>query len=435
VPEGRKYNGAVHWEKTVLRADWLTSCFLQKSRINETNFLVGSTKVSQLNKISPEETDDIPCSQDVLVEKSPPEKRKSSPISPGTPIRCDFEVDENGKVSYISMLCDELTTPAREITKAVLRENQRKKNENMSPRMQKLKDLMKTPGVNGRNIVEEVSSPAPALPSCMKKTDRTYGLFDDASPYTQYQYKCKLDILDSDYVHLSDSKKKELRNVSETPNYNEMRRDFFKRRMPEFQSPLNAASQDTDSQSNMSKEASKFLNFGDSERISPKRKSSEIDDFSSLEMLLKEARESSAKKARASERLEYEAQKSAKSSFCEPSQNDDNKMLVDEHTQNDGINWISTQTHNVPPRSALTCGNTESSAAFHRPKSLPFRMLSEMDYDDEGAEEQDIVPDIFTDRSVPSKQPAAATEEDEEEEEKQPLIFGISCGNSSVSVS
>ncbi|KAG5667910.1 hypothetical protein PVAND_015875 [Polypedilum vanderplanki] len=403
VPQGQKFKAALAWKKTVLKADWLISCFQKRSRVDERNFLIGETKPS-LKNIENDAIDDIPYSQEISQEN------KSSAVqsAPSTPIRNDDEKD--AETLSISVLCQDLPTPARDITKAILKENRRQRNENMSPRTKRLKDLLKTPGINA-----DVSSPAPALPSCMKKPERCYGFFNDDSPYTQYQYKCKLAILDEDYVEISSDKKKNLKKICSTPSVDDWKKDFFRRRLPEFDSPMTKENE-IESHANMSKEASKFLNFGDTEVISPKRKSNEIDDFSSLEELLKEAQENSAKKAKASERLEYENQQKSAKSFHEEIENE-NKILIDQHPRNDQINWTSSQVE-IP---------RETSS--YRNSSLAFRKLTEIDYDDENAEEMDKPCTKFTEKVNEEEE---SEEMKENDEEKNSIIFGITCGNVSV---
>jgi hypothetical protein len=444
IPDGRKYEAAISWDKTILQADWLAECFMQKSRVDETNYLLGSTRPSKFNKKSTEIIDNIPSSQSAmegsLHDSSP--RLPSTPTTPTASEICGFD-DVGGPILDISLLCQDVPTPSRELTKQILRENRRERNINMSPRALKLKELMKTPGTNGDQFFFEPSSPAPELPECMRPLPEgeRFAPFPDASPYSQWWYKQKRGITDSHYVEISESKKKELKSICRTPTPMEIRRSFFKRRLPEFAtpSPVAAANKTADvsiadvSDADMSKEAQRFLNFGDTDAdiVSLKRKSTEneTDDF--LNELAKEASELSAKKKRLSYEKDYEAQqKSAQTVFQQSQDGDENVMMLDQEPCDDEVNWTSTQKE--APRAAAT-DTCASTASYYRASVR--RRLSEFDEcDEDGAAEMDARPIgmAYTESEL-----LTLTDDKEKENEntkEMPVAFGISMGNSSAEV-
>lgn len=274
-PTGKKYEGARNWGLPVIRAEWLLECLARKTRVDETEYLVGDTKASK-NNIRRRDSI-IPSSQDMSVDsigevqveafKSPDKGSNSVPESPCTPLP---EIDEN-RIGNLSWLLEDLPTPQREVTRKVLEKHAKKTV--VSPRQKILKDLMQTPGTFERELIDYVPSPPPELPACLRMPDRNYALFPDSSPATQWWYKHRIDALEENYIPVSQSKRKELKNIPMTPPPSHMRYDFFKKRLADFDSPDPRKPKANDSNglfmaritANMSGEASKFLNFEDTE--------------------------------------------------------------------------------------------------------------------------------------------------------------------------
>lgn len=165
-----------------------------------------------------------------------------------------------------------MPTPQRELTKAVLREGQAQNQ--ISPRAQRQKELLKTPGMTQKQVFEE-SSPMPELPECMRPPPVDYSIRPDSSPDSQWHWKRKLDAVDGRYVPKSDSLRKALLDNIVTPPYHVTRYQFFKRRLPNYTSPDPRCGNDNRSgrqeeasahcNVGMSQEAAKFLNFNETE--------------------------------------------------------------------------------------------------------------------------------------------------------------------------
>lgn len=169
-----------------------------------------------------------------------------------------------------------MPTPQRELTKAVLREGAAKNQ--ISPRAQRQKELLQTPGMTQKLIYEE-SSPMPELPECMRPLPETYSIVPDASPESQWRWKRKMAAIEGNYVQRSDSTRKAMFSNIATPPYAFTRYDFFKKRLPNYDSPDPRAvdgqpekTTATNYTSGMSQEAVKFLGFNESEVTGAVRK-------------------------------------------------------------------------------------------------------------------------------------------------------------------
>lgn len=213
--EGKKFVGAKAWNFSVLTADWLIESMKQKTRVDETPFLVGGTNASAKNH-----TESVPSSQaspqqcfdahDPPVENfddnagpfsiiSTPVRRNQneptpSPKTPDTPVN----------PLSISMLVADMPTPQRQITKAALLENQEKNID--SPRKKLLKQLMETPTTK---VKKPDDSPLgqPNLPECMREPPFDYSLRPNSSPDAQWFHKRKMEGLDNNYLPRSAAKK------------------------------------------------------------------------------------------------------------------------------------------------------------------------------------------------------------------------------------
>lgn len=269
--EGKKYEGARNWGLTVIKAEFLMDCYIRKVRVDETEYLVGDTKASRRNTKKRDSI--IPSSQDMSIDNieevdicKSPEKKSNVTASPKTPMT---NVDD--RIGNISWLLEDMPTPQREVTRRVLVEQQKKNV--VSPRTKLLKDLMQTPGNAQKNLTDYVPSPGPELPaSLLAPKEGNYALNPDSSPASQWWYKRRLEALDDRYVQVSKSKKKELKNIPVTPPISHIKHDFFKKRLADYDSPdPRSKSDDTEHlfmariTANMSNEASKFLNFEDTE--------------------------------------------------------------------------------------------------------------------------------------------------------------------------
>jgi BRCA1 C Terminus (BRCT) domain/twin BRCT domain len=294
--EGRKYLGAKGWDFTVLRAEWFYACYKHQTRYDETEFLVGDVPISKRNKID-EHSSMIPFSQETDIDEDMKEdeyiinrreidsvagsalpKRVAQlrgPVndSPKTPTTMDYE--EEGEVLSISKLCEDMPTPQRELTKAVLREADDKNQ--LSPRAQRQKELLKTPGMTQKFTFEE-SSPMPPTPDCMRKPPVDYSLRPDSSPDSQWFWKQKFESLDRMYEEKTDSSRKARLDNLVTPPYQNTRHDFFKKRIPQYHSPDPRDPYNHHHHTaGMSQEAANF--FDDSERIESMKMQAQYDKY------------------------------------------------------------------------------------------------------------------------------------------------------------
>jgi hypothetical protein len=275
IAEGKKYDGAIKWNKTVLRAEWIVECYLKKMRADETEFLVGDSKPSAKNVKKRDSI--IPFSQGSPALDSPVVRnlRSREVQSPQTPVALSDNEQDEQRVGNISLLVEDMDTPVRNITKSILMEQQKKNK--ISPRAQRMKDLMKTPSIAATkaNVDDYNASPNPDLPIYMKPpADGDYGLQPDATPNTQWHYKRRIDAVDDRFVERSQSKKKAIRDVEQTPPIDVIKYDFFQSRLPNYTSPdprssnYNNLQQNKDKLpyvagnfGNMSTEAKNFLNL------------------------------------------------------------------------------------------------------------------------------------------------------------------------------
>lgn len=273
-PEGKKFDGAKNWGLTVLRAEWLITCYKQKIRVDETDFIVGDTKISKRNIKKRDSI--IPSSQDYvesddILQTSPVRNQHVEERQPQTP--GNDELEENENRSNLTLIMEDFPTPQRNLVRSVLMEQQKQKTK-VSPRTKLLKDLMQTPA-NQKLTTNYNPSPAPELPQCLKAPEVDYALIPGSSPASQWYYKSKLDALDEQYVSPpSKSTRKALREAAFAENTppESVRYEFLRKRLSdqaEVPSRMNVG--ETQSlylarvTANMSKEASKFLNFEDTE--------------------------------------------------------------------------------------------------------------------------------------------------------------------------
>ncbi|XP_070494965.1 DNA topoisomerase 2-binding protein 1-like [Chironomus tepperi] len=418
-PEGKKYEGAKNWGLTVIKAEWLVECLIRKIRVDETEYLVGDTKASRRNIKKRESI--IPSSQEMSVDSiedvdmcKSPEKNPSVPASPKTPLP---NVDE-GRIGNLSWLLEDLATPEREVATRVLLKYEKKNV--VSPRSKLLKDLMQTPGTTEKELLDYVPSPCPELPESMLPPDRNYALFPDSSPATQWFYKIRMEALDDRYVPVSQSRRKELKNIPETPPLSHIRYDFFKKRLSDFDSPdPRAKADETDGlfmariTANMSNEASKFLNFEDTEANGTTTNQQQNTDIMKLDELLKQNTSQEEKNLRRS------------SSAPQAGENDSNvnKNMMDFNPKSPDclVRWSNTQ---MP-----------STAGFHH-ESQEQEVIQMEDGDDNQIEdiqnyESDEVPINVSEQERPinasdPESPINASVNDENSENK--FIFGISSG-------
>lgn len=163
-----------------------------------------------------------------------------------------------------------MPTPQRELTKAVLREGQAQNQ--MSPRAQRQKDLMKTPGMAEKYVFGD-GSPLPELPDIMRPPPVNYAPFADSSPETQWWWKRKIDAIQDDKrtTLMTQSQRKALK---EELTYEQRRYECFIRRLPNFASPEPKMIKDeVNNEGNaslacMTQEAAKFFMINESEAAS-----------------------------------------------------------------------------------------------------------------------------------------------------------------------
>lgn len=275
--QGKKYHGAINWQMTVLQAEWLLKCYNQKKRCDESEFLVGDATASRRNiQDDDQENSIIPSSQEIDDNYS--ENNNNNQFNTPHKSFLAAECNENeARLGNLDVLCEEMPTPQRNLTKSVLLEQQRK-NKQISPRSKLLKDLIKTPTAasSSRMHAEYVTSPAPELPhECLlaQIDGSNYGIQPNSSPASQMFYKRKIQLADEDYCHVSASNKKALKEVSQTPPVTLLRKEFYNRRMPQFLLPCEREPELSTQElliapytdDCMSKQADNFLNLSDTQ--------------------------------------------------------------------------------------------------------------------------------------------------------------------------
>ncbi|CRK87722.1 CLUMA_CG001512, isoform A [Clunio marinus] len=282
--EGKKFEHTKSWNCAALPVEWLLKCKDMKRRVDETPFLIGGTKAS-IKNIEEGNLSHVPSSQGSRYDDFDPpvenvdddddlenenvstpirtavSKFKTKTTTPQTPNSPMPELN-------ISRLVADFPTPQRELTKAVLLEYKTKNTE--SPRQKRVQALINTPATGKNNIVETISSPRPQLPEFMRTPPVDYGIRPGSSPNTQWFHKRKLDGLDSLYVERADSHKRQKSEEADpnpTPPFRHRRYDFYKERIPDYNSPdPRAETEDLlgcKRPCSVTNEASKFLNFDD----------------------------------------------------------------------------------------------------------------------------------------------------------------------------
>lgn len=326
--DGRKFESAKMWNFTALTAEWLQECMEKKQRVDETPYLVGGTKPSSRNVLARDTTilssqgdnfdaldppvENFADEPEVLRINKPINNRlralqesPQTPTSPGSP-------NTSASPFSISKLVEDLPTPHRQITKAILIEGRKE----MSQRQSRMQANFETPTTKKKKLLEDVAdSPMPALPDFMKTPDEDYGIRPNSTPGALWFHKRKFDGLDAQYIspyqptkRLREEEEKEV--TSSTP-FSHRRYDFYKSAVPGFNSPdprLFDTQQLIDANRNSrnppSNEATKCLNFDDA---TEKRKTAcenltddTYRDFRELEkrVNLENARKSATKKDR-----------------------------------------------------------------------------------------------------------------------------------------
>lgn len=277
IAQGKKYNGAISWDFTVLRGEWLYECIKNKMRCDETPFLVGESKLSKHNKKN-QRASIIPFSQGTPTIESEPELMETeqneykdneavlpkrvaelrprnidspkTPGTPSTPTTPNRSVDDG--ILSISDLVADMPTPQRELTKAAILEHQAKSQ--VSPRAARQKELLKTPGVTQKAVYDE-SSPMPELPDIMRPPPGPdFSIRPDSSPESQWFWKMKMEILDEQYMPRSESLKKALKEDQFVTPYAIKRYNFFKRTIPNYNSPYPGPNNGNDKDGDVSME-------------------------------------------------------------------------------------------------------------------------------------------------------------------------------------
>jgi hypothetical protein len=282
APEGKKYEGAIRWNFTVLKAEWLFECCKNNIRYDETPFLVGESLPSKRNKKN-QRASIIPFSQGTpeidsdgidieyrehegVLPKRVAALRPRTFESPKTPTTPDRSL-QDGILSVSDMVAD-MPTPQRQITKAAILEAQG--SNKFSPRAARQRELLKTPGAN-QNFVYDESSPMPELPDLMRPPPVDFSIRPDSSPESQWFWKMKMEMLDDHYEPRSDSLKKALRGDINVTPFLIKRFNFFKRALSNYNSPdpsnnqNNENNQENDDDVNMADEAANFLNNHESQ--------------------------------------------------------------------------------------------------------------------------------------------------------------------------
>lgn len=308
--EGKKYEGAIEWKITVLKADWLYNCYKFQKRCDESDFLVGNkTAVSKRNK--KDRTSMIPYSQDspgvggtmdlddddYIVSRRTPVSSSSSAIpkriaelrgtveSPKTPTStcASPNTSDSNEILSLSKICADMPTPQRETTIKAIKEAQLENQ--ISPRAARQKELLRTPGMTQNYVIPE-DSPMPELPNCMRTPVEDYSLRPNSSPATKQFYKRRFDAITQDqYNPISESAKKSMKSNLASPSYESIRDKILGPRLKNYatspNTPVSSAvdveikskSQTDQLQftSGMSQEAKKFLNFDESENPAEKQ--------------------------------------------------------------------------------------------------------------------------------------------------------------------
>lgn len=292
TPVGRKYDHAIKWDFTVLRAEWLYECCKNKMRVDETPFLVGNSLPSKRNRKSQRESI-IPFSQGTpesevmefehvresegVLPKRVAELRPRTIESPKTPTTPDKSFQDG--ILSVSDCVAEMPTPQRLLTKAAIVEAHG--SNKLSPRAARQRELLKTPGAN-QNFVYDESSPMPELPELVRPPPgNDFSIRPDSSPESQWFWKMKMELLDEQYVPRSDSLKKALQDDQQATPYARKRFNFFKKYIPNYNSPDPADKNNKENDKedhalsvdvNMEEEAANFLNVHESQSPVANRK-------------------------------------------------------------------------------------------------------------------------------------------------------------------
>lgn len=220
---GQKCTSAKAWDLAVLPVEWLLECYEKKQRVDESRYLLGGTMPTSRNKkrrdsIIPS-SQDLNSSLDKFDELDPPIENygeddgiRAGP-SNATPLRLAHEnlrsVDKTPDTPYqplsASLLCKDMSTPRRNYIKKVLAEAT---PQAMSPRRKRIESILDTPTVRRPRPNEEVDSPYPQTPDCLKPTEIDYSLRPNSSPESQWFHKRKFEALDTNYYGGSSREKR-----------------------------------------------------------------------------------------------------------------------------------------------------------------------------------------------------------------------------------
>lgn len=198
--EGKKFESAKLWSWSVVSVDWLLACLDKKQRVDETPFLIGGAHASTRNQKEARKSI-VPSSQGLVDDDSiieppaneshftPARRRVTEVLTPKTPMT---------PVLNVERLVEEMVTPQRQHTLAVLKENESKRI--VSPRQKRLDAIINTPSTRHRLMTDDVDSPRPELPECMKPNSMYFGIRPDTTPNTEACHKRKFESLDSQYI-------------------------------------------------------------------------------------------------------------------------------------------------------------------------------------------------------------------------------------------
>jgi hypothetical protein len=212
----QKFDAAKKLKKLCLSSAWITDSISQGYAMPADNYIFGNSKNRAAS--TPTKASD----GDLAITKSNPVPAAATSVapkdafenngatnSPFTPVR-QKSIDDYGSTPKtpalnVERLVEGMPTPQRQDTLAVLLENQKKYA--VSPRQKRLQEIINTPSTRVRMMAENIESPRPELPDCMKPYKMDYGIRPNSTPNSQAFHKRKLEGLDLNYIPPAEKKR------------------------------------------------------------------------------------------------------------------------------------------------------------------------------------------------------------------------------------
>lgn len=186
IGEGEKFKRVLMWNLVALNVEWLVECYKFRTRLDETDYLVGAAVPSKRNIKG--RCSFVPSSQEFTYEEETRENGfdEVEQTMDGSPLHFDSPDTPTG--TNLSRMISQLPTPCRALTRSVLME-------------------MKAKNVARHVLDSPDMSCKMKLPDCVKTPAPTWALRQNASPESHYFHKRKLEGLDFNYEHRQNEKR------------------------------------------------------------------------------------------------------------------------------------------------------------------------------------------------------------------------------------